>query len=132
MDSNTNFGEHFMIDGYGGNKNKLNDKNLVLRCLTELPQKLGMRTLSVPEVFLAEDNGTKDPGGWSGYVVIVESHISVHTFPNRGFVSIDVYSCKNGLDTTLVSNYFKEVFELKDLETNFVKRGTRYPKENIY
>jgi len=121
-----------MIDGYGGNKDKLNDKNLVLKCLTELPQKLGMKLLSVPEVFLAENNGTKDPGGWSGYVIIIESHVSVHTFPNKGFVSIDVYSCKNGLDTTLVSNYFKEAFELKDLETNFVKRGTRYPKENIY
>ena len=120
-----------MIDGYGGNKDKLNDKSLVLRCLTELPQQLGMRPLSQPEVFLAEDNGIKDPGGWSGYVIIVESHISIHTFPGRGFVSIDLYTCRNGLDAQFVSEYFSQVFELKDLETNFVKRGTRYPKANI-
>ena len=121
-----------MIDGYGGSKDKLNDKELVIKCLVELPQKLGMRPLSMPEVFLAEDNNIKDPGGWSGYVIIMESHISIHTFPDRGFVSIDVYSCKNGMDTDLVLKYFKEKFDLKDIEQNFIKRGTRYPENNIY
>ena len=62
----------------------------------------------------------------------MESHISVHTFPARGFVSVDVYSCKNGLNTELISEYFTEKFGLKDLETNFVKRGTKYPTANTY
>ena len=126
------FGEHLMIDGYGGSKDKLNDKELVVKCLAELPLKLGMRTLSMPEVFLAEDNNIKDPGGWTGFVIIAESHISIHTFPDRGFVSIDVYSCKNGMDTNFILNYFKEKFDLKDIEKNFIKRGTRYPEKNLY
>jgi len=126
------FGEHLMIDGYGGSKDKLNDKELVIKCLVELPQKLGMRPLSMPEVFLAEDNNIKDPGGWSGYVIIMESHISIHTFPDRGFVSIDVYSCKNGMDTDFISKYFEEKFDLKDIEKNFIKRGTRYPEKNLH
>jgi len=121
-----------MIDGYGGSKDKLNDKELVIKCLVELPQKLGMRPLSMPEVFLAEDNNIKDPGGWSGYVIIMESHISIHTFPDRGFVSIDVYSCKNGMDTDFISKYFEEKFDLKDIEKNFIKRGTRYPEKNLH
>jgi len=50
----------------------------------------------------------------------------------RGFVSIDVYTCKNGMDTDFVLKYFKEKFELKDIEQNFIKRGTRYPEKNIY
>src|SRR3989344_6652998 len=124
------FGEHFMLDGYGGDFAKLNDKEVVLGCFRELAEKLGMKPLSGPEVFLAKDNGIKDPGGWSGFVVIMESHISVHTFPARGFVSVDVYSCKNGLNTELISEYFTEKFGLKDLETNFVKRGTKYPTAN--
>ena len=121
-----------MIDGYGGSKDKLNDKELVIKCLVELPQKLGMRPLSAPEVYLAEDNNIKDPGGWSGYVIIMESHISIHTFPDRGFVSIDVYSCKNGMDTDFISKYFEEKFDLKDIEKNFIKRGTRYPEKNLH
>jgi len=85
-----------------------------------------------PQIVHAPDNDKKDPGGWTGFVIIAESHISIHTFPNRGFVSIDVYSCRNGMDTALVLKYFKEKFDLKDIEQNFIKRGTRYSKKNIY
>ena len=126
------FGEHLTIDGYGGDKDKLNDEILVLQCLQELPGKLGMGILLAPQVVHADGNDKKDPGGWTGFVIIAESHISIHTFPLRGFVSVDVYSCKNGMDTNFILNYFKEKFDLKDIEKNFIKRGTRYPEKNLY
>ncbi len=126
------FGEHLTIDGYGGNFESLNNKEIVLKCLSELPEKIGMHKLAEPMVYFAQGNGAKDPGGWSGFVVILESHISVHTFPARGFVSADVYSCKNGFDVKFVVNYFKEVFSLKDIEKHFIKRGKRYPANNIF
>ncbi len=126
-----NFGVHLTLDGYGGSKEKLNNKELVEHILRELPHKLGMNTLADPVVYFAKGNNLKDPGGWSGFVVIEESHISVHTFPGRGFISTDVYTCKNELDTEFVKQYFTEVFGLKELETNFIKRGTRYPEFNI-
>lgn len=125
------FGEHLTIDGYGGNKELLNDKNIVYSCLVDLLDELGMKKLTEPVVVEAPDNGIKDPGGWSGFVIIAESHISVHTFPKRGFISADVYTCRNGLDVEAVKSYFTRVFELKELETNFIKRGMKYPAENI-
>lgn len=115
-----------MIDGYGGDYEKLNDEKLVLRCLEELPGKLGMTKLAKPEVYFAPGNGKKDPGGWSGFVVIAESHISIHTFPAKGFVSIDAYTCINGLNKKLVVDYFKEAFGITEIEENFVKRGLKY------
>lgn len=121
-----------MIDGYGGREEKLDDRNLVMKCLEELPEKMGMKKLSKPQVYSAPDNFKKDPGGWSGFVVIMESHVSIHTFPKRGFLSADVYTCKNGLDKEFITDYFKKYFELKETEINFVKRGIRYPKDNIY
>ena len=128
----THFGEHLMIDGYGGNFEKLNNNELILRCLDELPEKLGMKKLAKPEVYFAKGNDKKDPGGFSGFVVIEESHVSIHTFPARGFITADVYTCKNGMDNDFIITYFKEQFELKVVETNFVKRGMRYPGSNIY
>jgi S-adenosylmethionine decarboxylase len=128
----SHFGEHVTIDGYGGNQELLNNKELVLGSLSDLPAKLGMTTLSEPQVFWAEPNHIKDPGGWSGFVVIAESHISIHTFPKRGFVSIDAYTCKNGMDTDFIVKYFTERFELQDTEVNFLKRGTKYPEGDIY
>ena len=85
-----------------------------------------MRKLAEPMIYFAKGNDIKDPGGWSGFVVIEESHISIHTFPARGFLSADVYTCKNGMDTNFILEYFKSAFDLHDLEHNFIKRGTRY------
>ena len=42
--------------------------------------------------------------------MIAESHISIHTFPLRGFVSADVYTCQNSLDTEQICQYFAEAF----------------------
>ena len=116
------FGEHLTIDGYQGEYTRLNDKELVLRCLTELPDILGMHKLASPEVYFAQGNNGKDPGGWSGFVVIAESHISVHTFPERAFVSIDVYTCQNGIDASMITKYFVDMFQLKETEVNFIIR----------
>lgn len=124
------FGVHLTIDGYGGKDEKLNNKKLILEILQELPQKLSMHILGGPEVYFAKGNDKKDPGGWSGFVVIEESHISVHTFPKRGFISADVYTCQPDLDVEFIKDYFIQAFELKELETNYIQRGTRYPLAN--
>lgn len=125
------FGEHITIDGYGGNYELLNDREAVSSLLSDLTEKLGMKMLSKPMVVSAPGNWAKDPGGWSGVVIIAESHISVHTFPKRRFMSADVYSCRNGLDVQKIISYFTKTFKLSDVETHFIKRGTRYPAENI-
>lgn len=122
-----NFGEHLTIDGYGGNYEKLNSKKTVKQCLKELPELLGMKKLARPKVYFAKGNEDKDPGGWTGFVVIEESHISIHTFPGRSFVSIDVYTCRNGMDVEFIKKYFIDKFLLKEIEVNFIKRGTKYP-----
>lgn len=127
-----NFGEHLMIDGYFGEEKLLNSKILILRTLNKLPTLLRMKKLSKPVIYSAPDNGIKDPGGWSGFVIIAESHISIHTFPKRRFLSADIYTCKNGLSQKLILDYFSNKFKLKNIEKNFVKRGTRYPDQNFF
>ena len=134
MEQNTKtiqFGEHLTIDGYGGDYELLNNEKVVFNMLVELPKKLGMTKLTVPMVVSARANGKKDPGGWSGFVIIAESHIALHTFPKRLFVSADVYTCQANLDTKAIVDYFTETFKLSDVETNFLKRGTRYPAEDL-
>lgn len=126
-----NFGEHLTLDCYGGDPEKLNDRDIVQRILDELPNILGMNKLAEPQVYFAPDTFGKDPGGWSGFVVVAESHISIHTFPARKFLSADVYSCKSGMECLAIENYFKEKFGIQEIETNFIKRGTKYPVCNI-
>ena len=126
-----NFGVHLTIDGYGGNPDKLNNREIVTRCLDELPDKLGMQKIFGPEVLECPAYSPKDSGGYSGFTMIAESHISCHTFPFRRFVSIDVYTCKNEMDKDFILQYFKEAFELEDLEVNYIIRGTRFPANDL-
>jgi S-adenosylmethionine decarboxylase len=126
------FGVHLTLDGYGGAQHLLADADHVLACLSGLPERLGMHKLAEPFLVELGHHSDKDPGGVSGFVIIAESHISIHTFPLRGFVSADVYTCQNTLDTEQICKYFADAFELQDLEINLVRRGTRYPQHNIY
>jgi S-adenosylmethionine decarboxylase len=126
-----NFGVHITLDGYGGNPEKLNDKELILKILTELPAKLGMHTIFGPEVVECPEVSAKDSGGYSGFVMFSESHMSCHTFPWRRFVSIDLYTCGNELDKELVVGYLKEAFDLEDVELNYIKRGTKFPVHDL-
>lgn len=89
-----------------------------------------MKKLLGPYVIRVKENHTKDPGGYTGFVVIQESHISVHTFPKRRFVSIDVYSC-NDFDYKEAIRYTKEFFRLPRHEINVIIRGKKYPVKNI-
>lgn len=125
------FGEHITVDGYNGDFDLLNSEEVVNNALKEMPEYLGMTILGGPVVYFAKGNHIKDPGGWSGFVVIEESHISIHTFPARGFLSADVYTCKNGMDQEKVVRFFRERFNIKEEEVNFIKRGTKYPDHNL-
>lgn len=121
-----------MIDGYEASCGSLDNRTLVFEVLDKLPEEMGMKKLSPPQVFWAPAISKKDSGGWSGFVVIQESHISIHTFPRRGFISADIYTCQNNMDTEKVQKYLRKAFSIKDMEINFVKRGTKYPEKDLY
>jgi S-adenosylmethionine decarboxylase len=66
--------------------------------------------------------------GLSGFVLIAESHISVHTFPEKSFLSVDIFSCKH-FDIEFSKRYLVDVFGIQKTESNVLDRGTEFPKE---
>lgn len=121
------FGPHLMLDGYGCDKAKLQDLNLIYRILDELPARIGMTKIMPPYVF--KYSGVKpEDWGLSGFVLIAESHISIHTFPEKNFVSVDIFSCK-AFDSEFGSAYIKEAFEMAKVEMTLIDRGTEFPKD---
>ena len=127
------FGEHLLIDAYGANKDALWDKELIGDSLKKLCDLLEVKMLCEPVVTFTPDGELKVPGGVTGVVVLAESHISIHTFPARRFLSADVYSCRHGMDQGAVKHFFAERFklDLNDCEVQFIKRGTRYPARDV-
>ncbi len=62
------------------------------------------------------------PHGVSGVVIISESHLTIHSFPEHGYASIDVYTCGD-LDPTVAANYIAEALGAKMREAVVVPRG---------
>jgi len=120
------FGPHLMLDGYGCDKKKIQDLNLIYRILDELPDRIGMTKIMPPYVF--KYTGVKpEDWGLSGFVLIAESHISIHTFPEKNFVSVDIFSCK-GFDAEFAGRYFQQAFGIEKVESRVLDRGTEFPK----
>jgi S-adenosylmethionine decarboxylase len=132
MNNIEQFGVHLMVDGYGAPAALLSDRAALEKLLIEIPTLMGMHTISDPLVVEVGPKNRKDPGGLSGMVLIAESHFSFHTFPRRGFITLDIYTCQNELDTDRFVELFKNSFQLADADVYIQKRGLRYPADNIY
>ena len=125
------FGVHLMIDGYIADGAAMNDIGAFKDLLSTLPKELGMHIIAGPEVVEVGPNCVKDPGGLSGFVMIAESHISFHTFPARGFVTIDLYTCQNDVDTEQICARLIAAFGINDADVFLQNRGLRYPVADI-
>lgn len=128
------FGEHLIFDGYGCEFSSLNNMEICYDVLNKLVELAGMHKITEPMIIKSDGNlilGGKDPGGFTGAVFIQESHITIHTFAKRGFVTIDLYSCKE-FDTSGILQYLTDVFKPKDKDVLHFRRGMKYPINNIY
>ncbi len=115
---------HLIIDGYGGNSQTLQDAELIYQLLDRYPDEIGMTKISPPQV--SKYLGSK-PEDWgvSGFVLIAESHISIHTFPERRYMNIDIFSCKE-FDAERVIKEFQEHFGLSQVKSFILNRGLEY------
>jgi len=112
---------HVIIDGYGGDPEQLADENVVRVILEQYPEQMGMTKITQPTV--VRYKGTK-PEDWgvSGYVMIAESHISLHTFPERNLIWADIFSCKD-FDAAPVLEDLKWRFRLREMSVKMLERG---------
>ena len=112
---------HLIIDGHDANPKTLQNQSLISKFLEELPNKIGMTKLMDPQVNRYEETNNQD-WGISGFVIIAESHISVHTFPKRKYINIDVFSCKN-FDVEKTISQVKSYFKLENVKFWTINRG---------
>ena len=66
-----------------------------------------------------------EDSGVSGFVIIAESHISVHTFPHRDYINIDMFSCRPFNHERALAEA-KELFELGEVKTWLLDRGLEW------
>jgi S-adenosylmethionine decarboxylase len=116
---------HLTIDGFGGNPELLASDQLVSELLNSFPERIGMTKIAAPHV--QRYIGDKpDDWGVSGFVLIAESHIAIHSFPERGYVWADIFSCK-GFDIELAQRIVTDAFQVVEVQRRVLERGLEYP-----
>ncbi|OGO57725.1 MAG: hypothetical protein A2025_02235 [Chloroflexi bacterium RBG_19FT_COMBO_47_15] len=111
---------HLIIDGYGDNTKVMQDEQFLYQLLDSYPAQIGMTKISSPLVFRYIGSRPED-WGISGFVFIAESHISIHTFVERCYINIDVFSCKD-FDAEQVIKDLKDKFQLTKLSSRLINR----------
>jgi S-adenosylmethionine decarboxylase len=119
------FGVHLMVDGYGCDRSALEDINLIYDFLDDYPARMEMTKIMPPYVFRYNGVVAED-WGISGFVLIAESHISIHTFPEKGYFSLDMFSCKP-FDTEQAVEVLKQRFQMQKYEMKVLDRGQEFP-----
>ena len=92
-------GRHVIIDAWTQESTLINDPQLVGAMLNELVELVGMQILRPAEIVAVPLDPSvasgADDGGVTGTVLLTTSHASIHTWPLRGHVSFDLFSCKD-------------------------------------
>ncbi|GHO50007.1 S-adenosylmethionine decarboxylase family protein [Ktedonospora formicarum] len=114
---------HLMLELYNCAPESLSSEPVLRRVLDEYPDRVGMEKVSPVHLYDIDTSNPLD-AGMSGFVVIAQSHISLHAWPEYGEVDIDICSCKEFSQEDAIA-FAKEVFKTDDVEAHFIVRATR-------
>lgn len=64
-----------------------------------------------------------NPHGVSGTIVIAESHVAVHTWPEYGYAAVDIFTCGETIDPWVIQEYLRKSFKSDNISSMELKRG---------
>ena len=109
-------GGHYILDFFGCNQEQLNSIKFWQENLTKSANAAGMEILH-------HHFHEFTPQGITGFLLLSTSHISMHTWPEFGYVACDVFSCSDDKDTQKAVDYLKKAISHKTCEVEYVDRG---------
>jgi S-adenosylmethionine decarboxylase len=111
------FGRHVLADIWGVDFNKINDIEFLKEHMYKAAEKSGATILAMEyEAFT--------PCGATVLILLSESHLSIHTYPEKGFAAIDGYTCGDDVDPEVAINYLLSIFEPEKIYSSKIVRGT--------
>ena len=116
LNQKTSLGTHVLVDFYNCNTKSLNDVQFVRESLLEAAR--------IAEAAIVTENfHIFSPHGISGVVIIQESHITIHTWPEYGYAAVDLFTCGSNLKLKNAMLFLKERFQSTTMEFNNIMRG---------
>jgi len=109
-------GKQILVEFYDCDQSKLNDVSFIEASLIDAA-KASRATL------ISHNFHKFSPYGVSGVVVIAESHIAIHTWPEYLYAAVDIFTCGDTIDPWVIQEKLKESFESKNVSSMEMKRG---------
>ncbi len=109
-------GRHLLLELKDCNKEVLNDLEFLKNFLCEIAEKIGATVVN--QAF-----HKFSPQGISAVVLIAESHICIHTWPEYNYASVDIFTCGNSIEPKDAINLIVEKLEAKESSFIELKRG---------
>lgn len=110
------WGRHILAEVFGCDEEILNNRELIEKIMVDSALEAGAE---VREVTFHKFS----PQGVSGVVVISESHITIHTWPELGYAAVDVFTCGEKVNPWNACNYILKQFNAKHMTATEIKRG---------
>ena len=109
-------GKHLLIDLYGCPADLLNDVAALETVMVEAAHRAGATVLNTTFHRFS-------PCGVSGVVVIQESHLTIHTWPEQGFAAIDLFTCGEQTRPRRALTYLKRTLQSERCKVQRLVRG---------
>ena len=122
------YGPHLTLDLYEVDEAKLADLKEIYDFLDKLPAQIEMNKITQPYVFTYRSEKKPEDWGLTGFVIIAESHISIHTYPAKNYASVDVFSCKE-FDPDKTADIIVSWFGAGKWEKHSFQRGKDFPHD---
>ena len=108
--------KHLLVDLYGCPADLLNDVTALETVMIEAAQRAGATVINSMFHHFS-------PFGVSGVVVIQESHLTIHTWPEQGFAAIDLFTCGTQTKPRRALIHLKRALQSTRVEVRQFRRG---------
>lgn len=105
-----------LVEYYQCDSVVLNDRDRIAAAMVEAANLAGATV--VEEVF-----HLFNPHGVSGVVVIAESHLSIHTWPEYGYAAVDLFTCGDEIRPEKAFEHLKRILKAGSVSVMELKRG---------
>jgi S-adenosylmethionine decarboxylase proenzyme len=109
-------GRHLLLELKDCNKEVLNDLEFLKNFLREIAEQIGATVVN-------QASHKFSPQGVSCVVLIAESHICIHTWPEYSYASVDIFTCGNSIEPKDAINLIVGKLEAKESSFIELKRG---------
>ncbi len=109
-------GRQILVEFYDCNSEKINDVSFIESAFLEA-------TRASQATVISHNFHKFSPYGVSGVVVIAESHVSIHSWPEYNYAAVDIFTCGDTIDPWVIQEHLKEAFESNNISSMEMKRG---------